>query len=65
MQVMKWCLSKENGYVIVKRDGESIFAATDRPSKMIIGGDFLDIKFRKCNVTRIKAMDVLKENGYK
>ena len=60
-----WTVVVEDGYVKVKRDGETIAAGVDTGGKRLSGVEFTHDEYQRSNPTRQKAMQVLQAKGYR
>ena len=61
----EWSVVVEDGYVKVKRDGETIAAAIDTGGRRLTGIEFTRPEYQRSNPTRQKAMRVLQQEGYR
>ena len=60
-----WSVVVEEGYVKVKRDGETIAGGIDTGGKRLTGIEFTRPEYQRSNPTRQKAMKVLQAKGYR
>jgi hypothetical protein len=60
-----WTVVVEDGYVKVKRDGETIAAGVDTGGRRLTGVEFTRPEYQRSNPTRQKAMRTLQAKGYR
>ena len=61
----QWTVVVEDGYVKVKRDGETIAAGVDSGGKRLTNIEFVRPEYQLSNPTRQKAMKLLQAKGYR